>query len=98
MTQEEIISRMRTAVKKYAEEALNLHPDYVEKFTRFGANIMAKKWDLIPGLYLSGFEDAIVNNDLFSTFAKADDENRVLVPYYCIMWNSMEFPVKEFAA
>ena len=98
MTQEQIISGMRTAVKKYAEEALNLHPDYVEKFARFGANIMAKKWDLIPGQYLSGFEDAIVNNDLFSTFAKADDDNRILVPYYVIMWNSMEFPVKEFAA
>ena len=95
MTQEEIISKMRTAVRKYAEEALNLHPDYVEKFARFGANIMAKKWDLIPGQYLSGFEDAIVNNDLFSTFAKADDDNRILVPYYVIMWNSMSFPTKE---
>lgn len=97
MTHEEIISALRTAVKKYAEEALKLHPDYVDKFARFGANIMAKKWDLIPGLYLSGFEDAIVNNDLFSTFAKADDDNRILVPYYIIMWNSMSFPVKQLS-
>ena len=97
MTQEEIISKMRTAVKKYAEEVLKLHSDYVDKFTRFGANIMCAKWDLIPGQYLSGFESAIVNNDLMSTFAKADAENRVLVPYYCIMWNSMSFPVKQLS-
>lgn len=97
MSHEEVISGMRTAVKKYAEEVLKLHSDYVDKFTRFGANIMAAKWDLIPGLYLSGFESAIVKNDLMSTFAKADAENRVLVPYYCIMWNSMSFPVKDLA-
>ena|SRR5690625_883140 len=95
MTQEQIISRMRTAVKKYAEETLNLPSESIDKFTRFGANIMAAKWDIVPGLYLSGFEDAIVNNDLMSTFAKADDENRKLIHYYVIMWNSMEFPTKE---
>lgn len=97
MTHEEIISKMRTAVKEYAEDVLRIPAEHIDKFTRFGANIMCAKWDIAPGLYLSGFESAIVNNDLRATFARADNDNRALIHYYVIMWNSMEFPVKQFA-
>jgi len=86
------LTTLRKCAKEYAAKSLNLNPYYHEKFSQFGANIMAAKWDLIPDLYLSGFESAIVSNDLRSTFAKADDENAALIKYYVIMWNCMEFP------
>lgn len=98
MSVDKQISNVREIVKNYLEinaeragiELLILNPESKDHIINIGTSVLCAQWDV--GYPPGGFVQAVIDNDLSGTFARADHINREAVYFYVMMLRNIDRP------